>query len=297
MLSKIQLTPFLKSGVCRNMDFSWDEVTYMVKHPRFFKGSGSEIQLWSFYNLVDSPILGEFGQPRGIADNVKEVVAMQLDFDGGRTMQSFAKEFKEYTWALYTSKSHSSALHKFRVVMPLDKPVARELFSNKKSKEYLMDIFKGCDKTTFDRWRKQRVPYVTPESVHQYKFHINDGMLYSLDTSILLANYEEAKVMYSRSGNASTVDLNASILDMTFDELEEVNKLNALITIYEDELASINWLNRGAGEDVHSRARRVIYSLRMNGMGSSEVYNFVMSYCPHKPNLEKEMHDLAFCSI
>ena len=297
MLSKVQLTPFLKSGVCRNMDFSWDEVTYMVKHPRFFKGNGSEIQLWSFYNLISDPIIGEFGHPRGIADNVKEVVCMQIDFDGGRTIQSFAKEFKEYTWALYTSKSHISALHKFRVVMPLDKPVARELFSNKKSKEYLMNLFKGCDKTTFDRWRKQRVPYVTPESVHQYKYHINDGVLYSLDRSTLLTNYEEAKVMYSRSGNASTVDLNASILDMTFDELEEVNKLNSLINIYEDELNSINWLNRGAGEDVHSRARRVIYSLRMNGMGSSEVYNFVMSYCPHKPNLEKEMHDMCFCSL
>lgn len=297
MLTKMQLTPFLKSGVCRNVDFSWDELVYMIKHPRFFKGNGSEIQLWSFYTLIDSPVCGEFGYPRGIADNVKDVVCMQIDFDGGRTMQSFAKEFKDYKWGLYTSKSHSSALHKFRVVMPLETPIARELFSNKKSKEWLMEIFSGCDKTTFDRWRKQRVPYVTPESVHGYKSHINDGKLFSIDRSILIDNYKESLAMYSRSGNVSSVDLNKSAFDMTFEEMEEVNKLKSLISIYETELASINWLNRGAGEDVHSRARRVIYSLRMNGMGSYDVYDFVMSYCPNKPNLQKEMHDMCFCNI
>lgn len=291
----MQLTPRLHSGVCQNIDFSWDEVKYMIKHPRYFKGSGSEIQLWSFYNLIDAPELGEFGNPRGIANNVKEVTCMQIDYDGGKTIQSFVKEFDGYTYALYTSKSHSTALNKFRVIIPLAQHIPRDYYSCKMSKEYLQSLFPGCDKTTFDKWRKQRVPYVTPDSVHHYKCHITEGKLFALDMNILHSNMVESVDIYKkRVYSNDVVNMNGDFLTTSFDDIERINKLNYLLDKYKDELSSIHWLDRGNGENVHERSRTVIYSLRMNGMHPSDVYDLVMSYCPHKESLQKEMHDMCF---
>lgn len=288
---KIQITEKIKSGVCKEVTKSWKDICDMVINPERLP-QGREAKLWSFYVLKGN--IGEYGLLQGNKDNVHSVIAMQIDYDDGvTTIDSFCKRFSEYTFVLYTSKSHSDACHKFRVVMPLRKPMLGEVYASKSSREHLKTIFTGCDKTTFDAWRKQRIPHTSDKTI-KYEYRINKGGFYELDNELLTSLYIADKQKYNSCGFGS-VSIDIDPFNSTLDEIYEAGKLKGLIDYYSEELNSINWLKRSSGEDVHSRSRRCIYALRMNGMGSDDVYSLVMGYAPSQ--LRKEMYDLCYGEV
>lgn len=301
---KVQFTHSLYSGVCKQEIMEWDDICNMVKRPIRLKNK-QEASLWSFYNMKGQR--GEYGRLLGVKDNVLSVIAMQIDYDDGAiTIDKFKREFEDFAYLLYTSKSHSSISHRFRVVLPLKYAIDNRIYSSKSTREYLQMLFYGCDKTTFDGWRKQRIPHIT-EQTKEYVYHINHGKLFELDINLMNDLYEQ-DVAKQSSYNYTNFNYDAEYMEVdpftsTLREIydstihnSQVSLLDTLQEKYREKLESIsNWYNRGSGEDIHATCRTCIYGLRMNGMDDDDVYNFIMEYAPYK--YQKEMHDMCFGRI
>jgi len=288
-----QVTPSKTCGVCAIGKISWDELCNKVMNPKRLNEEDSP--LWSFYDFVDKPEL-KYGAIRGIANNVKNVNCMTIDYDDGTvTIKDFMDIWKDYKYILYTSKSHSMDLHRFRVVIPLAQAIPIEYYSNKLSKHYLREQFQGCDITTFDRWRKQRIPYVMPHTVDYYYAHANrEGKLANLSIKRLKAFYEEEKASMFEHKQTVPISYDVdSIWHMTKEDINVMNFKKNLIHKYEIELESLDWYSRGAGGDVHYTCRRIIYSLTHNNiMDADEALDFIMNYSPSE--YYNEMRSLAY---
>jgi len=189
----VQFTPEIHSGSCIEKKKTWNDICDMVRNPLVISNTEIEPELWSFYIMKGER--GEYGRLKANQFNVDKIIAMLIDFDDGRTIKDFIRQYSDTKFALYTSKSHTKYHNKFRVVMPLKTPMSNVVFSDKSNKEYLKDLFKGCDKSTFDAWRKQRIPFITP-ATEEYIWHVNKGALFELDTELMVSNYKDAKAKY-----------------------------------------------------------------------------------------------------
>ena len=113
------------------------------------------------------------GTTKRCHNNIGDYSCLTLDYDDGYTIEDFQKQFKDYEFYLYTSSSHSEEKHKYRVILPLEEPLNKDLLY-----EYapeLIETFKGCDKSTFARARLFFLP--TEDSI---KTH-NKGVLFNID--------------------------------------------------------------------------------------------------------------------
>jgi len=289
---KIQITHSLHSGVCKEENLTWNDICNMAIEPITLK-TGQEAPLWSFYNMKG--MRGEYGRLLGIAKNVSYVIAMQIDYDDGvTTINNFKEQFKDYAFILYTSKSHTDLLNKFRVIIPLKYPIDNKIYSTKSSRHYLKSIFVGCDNTTFDAWRKQRIPHKTSTTT-SYIHHINHGKLYHLDINMLSDMYKKDQEQLSCNGNTYTNNLEIDPFNTKLKDIAHINKMIKLKEIYTDELLSINWAVRSGGQDIHYRTRKIIYSLRKNGMDDNDVFAYIMTYAPNI--YQNEMHNMCFGGI
>jgi len=59
-------------------------------------------------------------------DNVRHVFALVLDVDGTWTLDGAQEAFGEFYGLIHTSKRHTASKHRFRVVLPLSRPVSAE---------------------------------------------------------------------------------------------------------------------------------------------------------------------------
>lgn len=97
------------------------------------------------------------------AHNVESVSCLVLDYDSGATIESVQEQLKDVIHVGYTSFSHSPERHKFRVIIPLSRPVPADLMKKPKDSERsilpaLVDMFGGIDVTTFDCARSFFMP-------------------------------------------------------------------------------------------------------------------------------------------
>ena len=169
----------------RVVDYDWSMLCKTVANPVIatnLKGydkaedKRSVIPLWSFYVPLEHPTkLRKDGKPSGCAENMFAVHCLQIDYDSGEiTVNDFINEWKDYAFILYTSPSHTKELEKFRVIMPLLKGQSPRIFSYKSTKQYMTsEVFEGCDVSTIDSYRKQRMP-ARMTSTSPYKYFIND---------------------------------------------------------------------------------------------------------------------------
>lgn len=189
----------------RVVDYSWDMVIKAIANPFIaanLKGykdqtdKRSVIPLWSFYIPVESPTkFRKDGKPSGCADNMFAFHCLQIDYDDGEvTIPQFIEEWKGYAFALYTSPSYSKDAEKFRVIIPLAKGHSPRIFSYKSTKAYMTnEVFTGCDISTIDSYRKQRMPARMTDT-SPYKYYINEvDKLYDLPKAELqsLMNSED----------------------------------------------------------------------------------------------------------
>lgn len=61
---------------------------------------------------------------RRAAENVRAVYALALDFDHGETIEGVVERFRGLYGCLHTSRKHTPEAHRFRVVLPLSRPVS-----------------------------------------------------------------------------------------------------------------------------------------------------------------------------
>jgi hypothetical protein len=286
----VQFSPEIHSGSCVERRYTWEDICNKVRNPCVITKDGIEPELWSFYIMKGQR--GEYGRLKANQTNVDKVMALQVDFDNGRTIKDFISKFSDIKFVLYTSKSHTKHHNKFRVIIPLKHMISNDVFSDKSNKDYLKDLFKGCDKSTFDAWRKQRIPFITP-ATEEYIWHVNKGRLFELDIELMNENWRNARDKYEfgRHIIPMNIDLEIDPFKTTFEEMRQISILNALINRYRDELSSLPWHNRGTGI-VHETCRRVYWSLMHHGMDRYDIYSLIMEYSPHK--YIEEMKQLCF---
>ncbi len=78
--------------------------------------SKKELRIWSPALYVDSP-------PKRGGDHVTHVSCLVLDYDDGSTMEQASEVWSSWYHVVHSTWSHTPALHKFRLVLPLARPV------------------------------------------------------------------------------------------------------------------------------------------------------------------------------
>lgn len=160
----------LFTDTVQEVNCTFEQFCNRVKSPKRY-GEKKACPLGAFYTLVDEPILTDAKMVRGISENMDTLDMLFIEFDDGRTYESFIKEFGSFQFALYTSWSHTEDNHRFRVLMPLETPLKNAYLESKHLRNWLAMQFRGCDTSAFHRFHMQIVPVLRPG----YKYHINES--------------------------------------------------------------------------------------------------------------------------
>ena len=267
----------------RVADYNWDIICKTVANPVIastLKGYSnvedkrSVIPLWSFYIPVESPTkLRKDGKPSGCAENMFALHCLQLDYDSGEvTIKDFISQWKDYAFILYTSPSYKTEHEKFRVIMPLLKGQSPRIFSYKSTKQYMTsEVFEGCDPSTIDSYRKQRMP-ARMDSNSPYKYYINN-----VDKC-----YELPKEQLQSLMNAED-QLNES--RMRYSEEHKSDNIEPLILSLKDKM-------KYAIEGTRNRTYyNSAFCLSQQGMNGGEIYD-TLKECVDE-SMMKEFEDIC----
>ena len=107
---KFLLKPHQYSKFMTVRECSEEQIIQMVEHPQVL-GNKDHAPLVIYGTGTESPEIDEeSGNPRCTGANVESIWALQLDFDGGKTIEEFATEHSDLEWHLYTSYGYKGSL-------------------------------------------------------------------------------------------------------------------------------------------------------------------------------------------
>ena len=106
------------------LTWNFETLCRALSKPRPRPKDKKYLPLWSPNRFVpvEQRVLSDIGSVR-LKENVESLSCLVLDYDEGETIEEAKKKWEKYTFILYTSFNHSKKLDKFRVVLPLLKPV------------------------------------------------------------------------------------------------------------------------------------------------------------------------------
>lgn len=275
-----------------DLPIKWGGVLDKVRRPNQYD-SKDKIPLWSFYALKPETTDLWCG-PQAIGANMKSITALLIDYDGGIfTMEDAKREFG-FQFVAYSSPSSRADHPKFRMIVPLAEPVSNKYFKVKKIRELLCRKFAGCDNSTFDYFRRQRMPAVLPDT--DYSYHEQEGDRLSLDQVYYEAMYQEWVRESTRKMEAPLSK--KSIFGQSKAELETLNMVGNMKNRYASELKRLKIFERGNGV-VHDTFRKVAYALRKSGVPQDEIVEFFATNLPgqRQHNVTKEIEDLIYGDI
>lgn len=148
-------------------DFSHADIMSVLEHPK----SGIAKQDLPQWQAIE--LLPEKRTRR--QENYAYVHAVFLDYDGHLSLSDFMSAYNgRYIYYLYTSSSHTDAVNKFRVIVPLVEPIPWDVYHHRVTREYLTDLFDIQDTSCFANWHK--VPTIPTTLGVQYRYSVNtDG--------------------------------------------------------------------------------------------------------------------------
>lgn len=250
----------------------WKDIVRMVRSPRKFPDKPS-IPLWSFYGLVprqDREKATDRTHYRACGANMAVVNALQIDYDAGTmTIDRFVDDHLGLDYALYTSPSHTEAHPKFRVVIPLSAPMLNAYLTRGRVRDYLLDMFPECDRSTINSFRKQRMP-AQPLSGDAYRCEIGEGSRLTLD----MAEIARLSILANESSTEQAEPLSLSEeldpLDTPIAVLDQRRELLRLLAKYGEDLHILRETPRGGGT-VHASLVRMCTALRHCGMTQKDM--------------------------
>lgn len=252
----------------------WKDIVRFVSNPKAFKEK-SHIPLWSFYNLTkisDRELASNGENWRACGANMFSVNALQIDYDSGLTsIDQFIDEHLGLDYALYTSPSHTDAHQKFRVIVPLKEPILNAYLAKGKVRDWMLQDWPGCDKTTINSFRKQRMP-AQPMSGDAYRFHIGEGSRLVLD----MVEVARLSTLVEESENVvDTFDPDDAqdAFDTPIARLDEARELLRLMNKYALEVPIILKTPRGDGV-VHYALTRYTTALAKAGMSRDAMFQW-----------------------
>ena len=156
-------------------DFSWKAIQkILTRYEERDEKDGQAFMPTHFEIPEDSAA----DQPIRCIKHSKYVSLAVIDFDGGKTIAQAMELFKEYEFILYTSFSHGSALDKFRMVIPLKKPIPGDKWIM--AWRHLESMAPGLDTQCKDASRLYFLPSCRRGALRFT--HLNEGKLLRLET-------------------------------------------------------------------------------------------------------------------
>ena len=144
----------------------------MVQNPS--RKKKEDLEQWMFIDLID-PI-----QIRRNLLNYNNCHALIIEFDNKDrfqvTIEQFTARYKHLAWILHTTSSHTKALHKFRVILPLDVPTAYSTWHSRCVRDEMEQYFIGIDPSSFSNF--QKIPAL-PANPDDYQYVVNQGAKFS----------------------------------------------------------------------------------------------------------------------
>lgn len=139
----------------------------------------------------DAPLFSgaEFNGSRSV-ENVKCVTLVKLDFDEGVSLEQLPEASKKYEYAAYSTYNHSNEKPKFRVILPLRRPVSAREYDVIWEKANEM-FGSHADQNAKDASRISYLPSCPPEHEEQAFAVHNAGAI--LDPEILLIGFSFAE--------------------------------------------------------------------------------------------------------
>jgi hypothetical protein len=108
----------LLNPVGRREPMTWDRLFAWLSKPAAFEGKNLHPG-WSPVAFADN---------RRAKAGIEECFAMGLDFDGTMRLEQAREKFGAWTYILHTTKSHTEAVHRFRIVLALSRTVSAQEF-------------------------------------------------------------------------------------------------------------------------------------------------------------------------
>ena len=138
-----------------------------------------------------------------------DIYAIMLDYEDGTTPDQFVGQYSDLQAYWYTSKSHTPASPRFRVVLPLMEPIAYDTIHNPAAKAALQQYFTGNDATSYTNLQcvPNRGPY--------YAWGYNLGECYSLARIKPILESPEFKARPNMDGHQNTADQYKHVDDYT----------------------------------------------------------------------------------
>lgn len=249
---------------------TWADIASQVRRiPRKYKEK-SDIPLWSFYTIrrgVDAEKAKDGKHLRACNNNMVDVCALQIDYDDGMvSIQDFVEDHRGTVFAAYTSPGHKVGYPKFRVIIPLAKPLPNAYLASRAVREYLLAMFPGCDQSTINTFRKQRMP-AQPLGGDEYQQHVEEGERLALDLAHIAELYSRQQ---TSSFSADEIDEDADLFDLPLDAADKLQEQRRLKTKYAKELADLEKHGRGGGV-VHAALTRIITGLVNTGLSRERL--------------------------
>jgi hypothetical protein len=138
-------------------------------------------------------------------DDILEHNLLILDIDDGWHPKLFIEEFSDLEFVLYTSYNHrwnkaeqklDAEVMKFRVVLPLAKPVSPEHFKNMKT--VLLEKFDGIDAASLVPSQAFFLPSCHPDRVQQFKAVHNQGQMFDFDKFQMEMFVQQQKQLFQK---------------------------------------------------------------------------------------------------
>lgn len=158
-------------------------------------------------------------------DDIIEHHMLVLDIDDGWHPKMFIEQFSDLEFVLYTSYNHrwnkseqrlDPDVMKFRVVLPLAKPVSPEHFRNMKA--VLLEKFEGIDEASLVSSQAFFLPSCHPDRVDQFKAVHNTGQCFDFDKFQIEMFVQQQKKLFQkkrfdaqRKNNQDTTPLSEAV--------------------------------------------------------------------------------------
>lgn len=260
-------------------DITWEQIKNLVANPKRCYLSKNVVPLWSFYNKINNCPMNTKGEFIANGQNMQSIYALMVDFDDGRTIDSFIEEFKGVKYLLYTSFRSTPELNKFRVILPLKRAIDNKYFGVPKNKQILLNQFSNCDKSTINSFRKQKIPALNPKCPENYRYHINTtGDYLAIDIDVFEVNYQESLVVtrplrvYGDRDHSYTQVKGLFVpKELDIDDLTEIS--------CRKELKQLDFYKRGTGV-VHYTLCSVYGKLKKVGFDPWYIADIMREYAP-----------------
>lgn len=168
---------------------------------------------------------------RACYDNIMEYTAIQLDFDTGRTIDSFVGDYKDkFKFFLYTSHSHGfkGKCDRFRVIIPLAHPIKMNRLNYGGFRCIMDQMFPDCDPTCFDRGHFQIIPCIRKNGLDKYRYYINNiTRLFDIPDA-MIEKYDKVvddKIRAQRLFGEAVCRLREELYGRKYDEEDEEKRI------------------------------------------------------------------------